>query len=338
MKRLALTIALLSLASCGTTETDARQFLEKDGLKVVEITKDGDVYTYKAKKGDQICDGTLTLKKAGGASSSSHFSSCQRDTSACQPGQPKECVRIADELYAEEAKVFPTQAAELYRTACADGNGHACTRAGEFEAIDEKWAKVREYSQKGCELGDGDGCVRLGFTELNGEGTEKNRDKALELLKKGCDRGAVRGCRGAAGLLLDGDGDLEAATELARKACKAKHGDSCYVLGVALFRGKTDYAGARTHFEAACSDDELDKKQGDACNFAGVIHLDGLGTDKDVAKALSFFERACQHESGPGCANAGKMYRQGVGATRDADKAKEMFAAACKLGHQESCQ
>lgn len=327
----------LALCACGATDDDARQYLTNEGITVTELKKNGGVFEYTGQKGDDVCTGTLTIKKGMGSASQTHVSQCKRDTSACKPGAAAACVKIADELYSQQEKIFPTTAAELYRVACADGDGRACDRAGEFEGIEKSWAKVREYTQKGCELGNGDACARLGFTELEGNGTEKNEARALELMKKACEKSSMRGCRAAAGILLDATpSDPESAMPLAEKACNAKYQDGCYVYGMALFKAKKNFELALTHFDAACKD-AAQKNRGLPCNLAGAILFDGMGMKKDRARAMEYFEKSCEQDFAEGCSNAGNFYKKGLGVPRDADKGQQLLDKACKLGAQEHC-
>lgn len=334
-----LTLCLIAPLSggCGPSEADAKKHLEEQGFSITGLKKAEDGFEFTAKKGDDICTGTLSLKKGMGSESSNYTTSCQRDTSACKPGAVDVCVKIADELYNKEAKVFPIQAAELYRVACADKSAHACGRAAEYEAIGKKWEEVRKYSKMACELGGAEACVRLGGTELEGQGTPKDQAKALELFKTACEKGSVRGCRAAAGLMLDAEpSDLAGAMPLARKACEGKYDDSCFVLGIALFREKKDYKSALSHLEAACQDPKFEKR-GPACNIAGAIVFDGLGMPKDIARGRDLFEKACESKSGDGCFNLANIHTLGQGVPRDAAKGKEFFKQACEHGHKVAC-
>jgi uncharacterized protein len=334
-----MALCVLQACSLGPSEADARVEIEKDGLANIEIVKkEGGTFEFSGTQGDELCEGTLTMQKGFGSSSFTKMMSCKLDTRACKKGAAKACNELADRLYGKEAKVFPTLAAELYRTACADDDAHACTRAGEFEVIGKSWDKVREFSKKGCDLKSGEACARLAATEHDGHGTAKDDAKAIELFKQACDLGAMRGCRGAAGLLIDAEpADHAGALGYADKGCKASYDDSCFVYGVVLFRLKKDYDVALKHLLWGCDSDKP-TRPGLACNLAGAIYADGLGMPKDVAKALPLFEKACEKDSVDGCENAGEAYRKGVGAPRDLVKAEERFAKACTLGATDRCK
>lgn len=351
MKRITASLGLLclltTLVGCRPSEAEAKAHLEKQGLAVTSIAKEGDGYRFTATKGKEICRGTLHMTKGMGSQTSNLMSSCERDTSACKAGAPQACVEIANELYEKDAKVFPETAAKLYRIACEDKKAEACARVAEFEAIGKNFSAVRDFAAKGCELGSGDACRRLALTERSGNGTPKDEAKAITLAKKACDLNSVAGCRDAAGMMIDATPSRAAeAIPLAEKACQAKFQDSCAALGIALFDAKKDYPTALSHLEPACAAADGDggatssgSTPGFFCNLAGAIVLEGLGgVKKDPARGMTLLERSCSQGFAAGCSNAGKMYRGGLnGVVKNKAKGDELFTKACSMGHQSAC-
>src|SRR5690606_32388796 len=103
------------------------------------------------------------------------------------------------------------------------------------------------------------GCVGLGVAKASGMGTEKDVDGAVELFRKACDEGEMRGCAELAAVYLNGAGSIEKdeakAIELFRKACDANDGRGCAGMGVVLFNGQgiaADPAAAVGYFRKAC--------------------------------------------------------------------------------------
>jgi len=338
-RKISLLGLFLPLLACGPREADARAHLEKRGLTVRTLTKQENGFAFTATKGKELCSGSVNISKGIGSSSTFETMSCERDVSACKPGAAAQCMEIASDLYGQEANVFPSKAAELYRIACADGNGEACGRVSEFETIKKEWALVREFGKKGCDLGSGEACRWLGLTESEGHGTPKNEAKAIELLEKACELSSMAGCRAAAGLMVDAEpSQAEAAIPLAEKACAVKFKDSCFVLGAALFNSKKRYTVALEHLDAACTDEKLGKQQGYACNLAGAIAFDGLGMRKDAKRALGYLERSCDKNFREGCLNAGRIHSSGAGGVRaDKKKGAELLSKACTLGEKAAC-
>ena len=329
---------LCTVLGCGPKEEDARAYLTGIGLTITELKKDKDAFTFKGTKGNEICSGTLSIAKSGSVTNTTHSMSCARDTSACKPGAATECVKIADELYDKDAKVFPETAAELYRIACADKTGHACERAAEYEGIGKHWDKVREYAAQGCELGHAKACYRLGSTEVDGNGTPKNMTKALELFKKSCDLGFVGGCRDTAAMMLDAEPrNLAEALPITEKLCAKKEPDGCYLLGFGLYHEKKNIPRAVEMLEAVCTDKGVQKYASRACNLAGVIYLQELRPKTDAVRALKMFEAACEKGSSDGCFNVGVLNGKGLGGPRNVERANEFKAKACSMGLEKAC-
>jgi TPR repeat protein len=327
----------LGLAACGPSEGEARAYLEEKGITATELKRAGSGFEFVGKKGDELCKGTVTIEGHFGSKSQTFSSSCGPDTTACKPGAADACVKLADALYAREAKVFPTEAANLYRTACTDKNAHSCGRLAEFEGIGKHWDKLRDFARQGCDLGDGDACRRLALTEYEGQGTAKNEANALELSKKACGLGSLGGCRGASGILVDSPAPGPAsAVPFAEKGCKAKFDDSCLVLGIALYRSKQDYPTALTHLDAACENPSF-KTRSIGCNIAALIHKNGLGVVPSLGRALAYFEKSCGFDDSVGCYNAALAYKNAWGVTKSPEKAAALFAKACKLGDKDAC-
>lgn len=336
-RRNALLVASVALlGACGPREKDAAKYLGEQGYADVTIKKDGKTFTWTATKGDQYCTGTLAMTTGLGSSTQTNTSSCERDTRGCKPGAAAVCTAIADELYAKDAKVFPTKAAELYRIACEDKDARSCARVAEFEKIDKAWDKVRAFAKRSCELGSGEGCRHLAITESEGQGTEKNTAKGLELAKKACDLEDKRGCRALAGLLVD-ERRPEEALPIGEKLCAAKFEDGCFVLAVALFDVKKEFPRALGYLEEACKDTKLPAR-GYACNLAGAITLGALGMKKDSVRGIAFLEASCKEDYAEGCSNAARMYRSGAnGVPKDKLKGDAFAVQACKLGKTELC-
>src|SRR6187402_2921048 len=89
---------LVLLAGCGPREGDARKYLEEQGFtSVTDLKKDGKSFTFSAKKGKDVCTGTVTIVKGLGSTQQSLNSSCNLDTSGCKPGAADVCLALANE-------------------------------------------------------------------------------------------------------------------------------------------------------------------------------------------------------------------------------------------------
>ena len=81
-----------------------------------------------------------------------------------------------------------------------------------------------------------------------------------------------------------------------------------------------------------------EKDYGPACNAVGFVHALGeAGFEKDAARALPFFERACDLDHAGGCERAGKHWNYLLNPDRDIAKAVTFFERGCELGNRYAC-
>ena len=64
----------------------------------------------------------------------------------------------------------------------------------------------------------------------------------------------------------------------------------------------------------------------------GYFYLEGLGFQKDLAKAFYWTKRAADHGDRDGQYNLGLFYEDGIGVERDLGKAKIWYKAAAQQG------
>ena len=90
-------------------------------------------------------------------------------------------------------------------------------------------------AEKACDSGNMRGCYNLGVMYTNGNGVEKNEQKAVELYKKVCDGGEMRGCYNLGVMYAKGSGvekDFGKAAELFKKACDGGDMNGCRSLDI----------------------------------------------------------------------------------------------------------
>ncbi len=94
---------------------------------------------------------------------------------------------------------------------------------------------------------------------------------------------------------------------------------------------KGDFENAKVQFE-------LLAEQGNpsALTHLGVMYQIGLGVDKDIAKAIRFYEAAVEKDYAPGKYNLALMYSEGIGVEKDVEKAFELFVQAARQGHSKA--
>jgi hypothetical protein len=76
---------------------------------------------------------------------------------------------------------------------------------------------------------------------------------------------------------------------------------------------------------------------GRQCFQAGYAYEHGQGRPKDMARAVTFYEKACKQKYAEGCANLGWAYEEGNGVERDYVRAAELHDKACRLRNATGC-
>ena len=73
----------------------------------------------------------------------------------------------------------------------------------------------------------------------------------------------------------------------------------------------------------------------------GYFYYEGLGTEKDLAKAIYWTQRAAEHGDRDGQFNLAWFSEEGIGTEVDPDKAKYWYQMAAEQGHDlaaEKCE
>lgn len=74
----------------------------------------------------------------------------------------------------------------------------------------------------------------------------------------------------------------------------------------------------------------------DALTHLGVIYHMGLGTEKDLEKAFTYYEQAAKQNHAPAQYNLGLLYQSGLGTKQDYSTAYHYFTLAAKQEHHKA--
>jgi len=175
-------------------------------------------------------------------------------------------------------------------------------------------------------------CMAVGQALLKGSSSEKRRGR--ELLGATCKKGHARSCFWEADAIyrgIGGDEDHALAEKLWKSQCDDKDKDACFQ--IAFYHRHDDGQLAQEFSEKACA---LAHEEG--CNLAGFVHYTGMKPVKwDMAKAVTFYAKACELGSSSACGNMGEVYRFGLGTKADPKKAHEHYKRSCDAGSQYGC-
>jgi TPR repeat protein len=160
---------------------------------------------------------------------------------------------------------------------CEKGDGRSCYNAAANRLdrkmnaaatkTDDREKEAFPFLEKSCAAGYAAGCADLGYSVQYGRGTERNRDKAEQLLTKGCSMGDSVACSFLANAFMYGSNGF-----------------------------KKDQGLTRKYYERSCS-----LGSHDSCREASRMYVDGIGGPKDVAAAAKLLERSCAGGNDDNC-------------------------------------
>lgn len=186
---------------------------------------------------------------------------------------------------------------------CNAGQGAACARAAAFAFSGQGTA--RDFSAgwalewRACQTGHGPSCARVALSAQQGVPAldaglfSPALERARSLLQPGCAAGDAEACQLAAALARAGHLAADAGTfaQQARAAlgrgCDAGVAEACNRLGLALFEGDEDVAGAVAALDRGCT-----LGLAGACAALGLRLLGGQGVQADVPRARGYLARA----------------------------------------------
>lgn len=267
----------------------------------------------------------------------------------CGKGDVGSCYHLG--IHYASGKDLPrddARAADLFEKSCAAGVALACyarakqqlrdVQSGKVRPDTAGRAKVREFADKACEMGDGWACFSVAEWYLS-EGPQavlpKDATRAVAFLRRGCDLGHGPSCSALGKMLVEGKlaaKDVAVAVGVLQRACEGGQSEDCLDLGDILRKGQgapKDGVKAIAAYRRGCSLGDMR-----ACNAAGSVYGEGDGVPKDVAKAYAFFEKGCP-EKGFGaeaCMSLAAMYEKGTGIPKDMARAAALYEKVCGSG------
>jgi TPR repeat protein len=109
-----------------------------------------------------------------------------------------------------------------------------CEQAAALHEAAKAYPLALQFHEKGCQLGSGSSCERLGTLLLGAEGVRADPQRAQLMLQRACEAGTAAGCRRLAQGLLDGSlgqRDPARVTALYGRGCELKDAESCAASG-----------------------------------------------------------------------------------------------------------
>lgn len=270
----------------------------------------------QAPQEDGECFGARCVEEAEAAMYYSDFEGAREPLAAvCERGDAFQCFRLAElHHHGKGGPVDLAQAASLYEAACANDNAEGCERRSALAREGHGGPAVElEFAIKACTGGRPLACTQAGQQLDGGRGVERDEVQAIALFEKGCKLGDIDGCTGAGDLLLaNPKGTVETrARGVAAyiSGCVGHSGYGCLKAGIAFHEGvgiKRDVEKAAAHFKRAC---EWGEKDG--CHVAQQLaEAEGAPVKLELTTAVAELARGGLEARDFSC----RMSKQGLSA------------------------
>ncbi|PCC69249.1 TPR repeat [Nannocystis exedens] len=214
----------------------------------------------QAPSGDESCSGARCVEQAEAAMFYKDYDNAREPlTAVCERNDGFQCFRLA-ELYqtGRGGPVDLAKAAEVYEKSCAAEYPEACERRADMARDGTGTPQIElEYAIKACDGGRSAACTRAGLQLSAGRGVEADPVQAIELMQKGCKLGDIDGCTGVGDLLFaqdSADAKMRGVSAYIN-ACVGHSAYGCFKAAIAFHEGtgtKRDVARAEQHFAKAC--------------------------------------------------------------------------------------
>lgn len=217
------------------------------------------------------------------------------------------CYQYAS-FYIEGKWVPPDKekAQQLLQFACSSGVGKACRAVGllflnSSPQTSENITKARDFFRAGCDSYGvfAKSCFYLGNMFNRGLGGTRDQKKALYYYDKACQHNHSSGCTHASVFYIHNlagvKRDLPRALTYAKKGCEHNSADACAVMGD-IYVAQQFPQRAFEAYQHACK-----LSHANAYMSVGIFYQKGIGREKDISKAVSFFDAACTLRGALGC-------------------------------------
>ena len=210
----------------------------------------------------------------------------------CELGGARACLELAAVLGAPASDAAQhTRAAQIFERLCGEGLALGCREAGrareDGSVVARDLVAARSFYQKACVGEDLSSCTRVGFMMARGLGGPAEPNKAAAVLRVSCESAEVSSCTTLGQLASIKSEGAQEALDRAQRAlterCDVQQG------------ADSPAEGQRSSLVAA------------SCEALGVLWKRGMGTKRDLARARSLFDRACQAGRPSACARAERL-------------------------------
>jgi TPR repeat protein len=187
--------------------------------------------------------------------------------------------------------------------------------------------------KKKAESGDRDSMLSLGFAYHEGEGVEKDLEKAFEWTKRAAKAGEPQAMFNLSVAYKHGEGtatDIRESFEWTKRAAKAGHHEAMYNLSLAYGNGEGTEENAGEAFEWTKKAAEAGDPK--AMHILALNYYEGEGVEKDEKKFFEWAEKAAEAGNASAMYIVSIAYKDGTGTEEDFSKFFEWSKKAAEKG------
>lgn len=283
-------------------------------------------------------DGSSKRCCAAGEMWDERFARCVPDArSLCVAGDADACV-IAGDHYrasyrASNRRADATQAVAYYRQACDAGAAAGCNALGEIELRDpdaDTRGSADAWFARACQGGHMRGCTSLAEWLL---ARNTARERAVELLRRACDKRDQRACARLALVPDVLDATQSCALAQGAKAANDVLGQLAWAKIEAEGRcGQSDRNQVYRAFEAACEGGEVE-----GCFEIAQRQLSGWAPEPQLSKVRAWLDRACDQRFAAACSLLADDFEGGKSGPQDPSLMAEALERGCRFGSAPAC-
>lgn len=267
-------------------------------------------------------------------------------TTGCQ--KKDESKNIESDSQTEERNLNYSKMTENeLEVASYDGDGDAALELGrryDF-GIDVKinFQEAMSWYQVAYDNGNKMASVYLGYLYLNGLGTDKDVNKAIEYFDKAISNNEIEGYSGLARVYLENK-DLENAPSLcynnAKKAYDEKSPMGTFLMAYLTETGygtQTNIVGAKELYKKLADSNFNNLKAYDSypyCEAAirlGLLYTQSTATDEEKEKSIEYFTKAASMNNAKAYYYVGASYQSGINVEKNSEQAVNNYTKAADM-------
>lgn len=196
------------------------------------------------------------------------------------------------------------------------------------------YQEAMRWQLRGLASGHEPARYAIGLMHRNGQGVQKNSERAMKLLRKTADVGNVDGQVALGNEYLNGEivaQDYKQAMQWYQKAAAQGDADASVQIGLMIYDGK----GVRQQYDHALGwmRKGLGKTNGLAEAGIGRMYEEGRGVTRSYAKGIEHYNLGRKQGSGWATARLADMYRSGRGVAKRIPT--DLYEEAATLGYSK---